>query len=141
MNAETIRIVTPTVIGVHASAESGLSGQLDWKVGYAPERDTDGRYLLARLYAANGSGRVRVELSAMLVGGDTNAIEEGDAEDRFTEKLLASHALDTLYSLARVTAHGLLGTITTPIELPASAPTPSVSQLVRTESTITPDDA
>jgi hypothetical protein len=141
MNAETIHIVTPTVIRVRASVESGLSGQLEWRVGYAPERDTDGRYLLARLYAANGSGRVCVELSAMLVGGDTEAIEEEYAEDGFKKELVASHALDSLYSLARLTAHGLLGTITTPIELPASTPTPAVSRLVRTESTTTSAEA
>jgi hypothetical protein len=141
MDTETFRIVAPSVIEVRAGVAVGLSGQLEWRVGYAPERDVSGRYLVARLYAANGSGRVSVELSAILVGGDTEAIEEGDAADGFEAELVASNALDSLYSLARLTAHGLLGTITTPIELPASTPTPAVSRLVRTGSATTPAEA
>ena len=140
MDTETFRIVAPFVIEVGAGVTAGLAEQVSWRVGYAPERDADGRYLVARLYAANGSGRVRVELSAILVGGDTETIDS-DTADGFEAALVASNALDSLYSLARLTAHGLLGTITTPIELPVSPPTPAVSRLVRKGSATTPVEA
>ncbi|KJL23787.1 hypothetical protein RN51_01322 [Microbacterium oxydans] len=129
-----LELLSPEVMEVRAMRMDVDEPHLNWLVGYAPERDEDdlGRVVFGTVHAGAEGGVGEVTVACLMA-----VSAEDDPGEEFKDLLVQSRALETLWDTARMAFRAAISATEFEVSLPAKAPEPEVSQLVRS----TQDDA
>lgn len=129
---EHFHLSSPDVVRVRASSARSRKAHGSWFVDYAPEKesDRDARVVFGTIHFASEASYGDITVAGLLHDSPGVAYEDGDLE-----RLIAgADAIETLYDFARVSLRTVLAVIGSDVQLPTTAPEPTIGQLKR------PDD-